>query len=93
MPKEGYLFNPEFTLAELSIELMCPESSEDDSKVMLMVPAILGINKDVVDEDYNLHPLLDYLPSSTPALEQTFAMAEPEDTGPPRGCRRHTILA
>jgi hypothetical protein len=53
MPKEGYLFRPEFTLAELSIELMCPESSEDDSKVTLMVLAILGIDKDVVDENYD----------------------------------------
>jgi hypothetical protein len=32
---------------------MCPESFEDDPKVTLMVLAILGIDKDVVDEDYN----------------------------------------
>jgi hypothetical protein len=32
---------------------MCPESSEDDSKVTLMALAILGIDKDVVDEDYD----------------------------------------
>jgi hypothetical protein len=32
---------------------MCPESSEDDSKVTLMVLAILGIDEDVVDEDYD----------------------------------------
>ena len=45
---------------------------------------------DVVDADHNLHPLLDYLPSYAPALEQT---AELEDTYPPRGCRRrHAIL-
>jgi hypothetical protein len=41
------------TLAELSIKLMCPESSEDDSKVTLMVLAILGIDEDVFDEDYD----------------------------------------
>jgi hypothetical protein len=32
---------------------MCPESSEDDSKVTLMVLAILGIDEDVVDEDHD----------------------------------------
>ena len=51
MPQESYLLQPELTLAELSIELMCPESSEEDSKVTLMVLAIPGIDKDVVDED------------------------------------------
>jgi hypothetical protein len=33
--------------------LMCPESFEDDSKVTLMVLAILGIDEDVVDEDHD----------------------------------------
>jgi hypothetical protein len=53
MPKEGYLFLREFTFAELSIELMCPESSEDDPEVTLMIFAILGVDKDVVNEDYD----------------------------------------
>ena len=28
---------------------------------------------DAADADHNLHPLLDYLPSSTPTLEQTLS--------------------
>jgi hypothetical protein len=32
---------------------MCPESSEDDSKVTLMVLAILGIDEDVVDKNHD----------------------------------------
>jgi hypothetical protein len=32
---------------------MCPESSEDDPKVTLMIFAILGVDKDIVNEDYD----------------------------------------
>ena len=51
--KEKLTTAPVLTLVELSIELMCPESSEDDSKVTLMVLAILGIDEDVVDKDHD----------------------------------------
>ena len=53
MPKEGYLFQPEFTFTEFGIQLVCSEFSKDDPKVMLVVFAVLGVNKDVVDEDYD----------------------------------------
>ena len=53
MPKEGYLFQPEFTFTEFGIKLVCSEFSKDDPKVTLMVFAVLGVNKDVVDEDYD----------------------------------------
>jgi hypothetical protein len=33
--------------------LVCPESSEDGPEVMLMVFAVLGVDKDVVNEDYD----------------------------------------
>jgi hypothetical protein len=32
---------------------MCFESSEDNPKVMLMIFATLGVDKDVVNEDYD----------------------------------------
>jgi hypothetical protein len=32
---------------------MCPESSEDDPEVTLMVFAVLGVDKDVINEDYD----------------------------------------
>jgi hypothetical protein len=32
---------------------MCPESSEDDPEVTLMIFAILEVDKDVVNEDYD----------------------------------------
>jgi hypothetical protein len=53
MPKEGYLFQPEFTFTEFGVKLVCPEFSKDDLKVTLMVFAVLGVNKDVVNEDYD----------------------------------------
>jgi hypothetical protein len=53
MPKEGYLFQPEFTFTEFSIKLVCLEFSEDGSKVTLMVFAVLGVDKDVVNEDHD----------------------------------------
>jgi hypothetical protein len=53
MPKESYLFQPEFTFTEFGIKLVCPEFSEDDPKVMLMVFAVLGVDEDVVNEDYD----------------------------------------
>jgi hypothetical protein len=53
MPKEGYLFQLEFTFTEFSIKLVCPEFSEDDPEVTLMVFAVLGVDKDVVNEDYD----------------------------------------
>jgi hypothetical protein len=53
MLKEGYLFQPEFAFAEFSIKLVCPEFSEDGLKVTLMVFAVLGVDKDVVNEDHD----------------------------------------
>jgi hypothetical protein len=53
MPKEGYLFQLEFTFTEFGIKLVCPEFFEDDPKVTLMVFAVLGVDKDVVNEDYD----------------------------------------
>jgi hypothetical protein len=53
MPKEGYLFQPEFAFTEFSIKLVCPEFSEDGSEVTLMVFAVLGVDKDVANEDYD----------------------------------------
>jgi hypothetical protein len=53
MPEEGYLFQPEFTFTEFGIKLVCPEFSEDDPKVTLMVFAVLGVDKDVVNEDHD----------------------------------------
>jgi hypothetical protein len=53
MPKEGYLFQLEFTFTEFRIKLVCSEFSKDDPKVTLMVFAVLGVGKDVVDEDYD----------------------------------------
>jgi hypothetical protein len=32
---------------------MCSESSEDNPEVMLMIFATLGVDKDVVNEDYD----------------------------------------
>jgi hypothetical protein len=53
MPKEGYLFQLEFTFTEFGIKLVSSEFSEDDPKVTLMVFVVPGVDKDVVNEDYN----------------------------------------
>jgi hypothetical protein len=53
MPKEKYFLQPEFTLAELSIQLVCPWFPQYHSKMLLMFLHTLGVNKYVVNENYD----------------------------------------
>jgi hypothetical protein len=53
MPMERYFLQPEFTLAELSLQLVCPKFFQYHLKVLLMFLHTLGVNKYVVNENYD----------------------------------------
>jgi hypothetical protein len=48
-----YAFQPEFTRGKLSIELMVSKMLENNVQVLSMIFLILGINKDVINKNYN----------------------------------------
>jgi hypothetical protein len=45
MPKERNFLQPELTLAELSLQLVCPQFPQYYSKMLLMFLHTLGVNK------------------------------------------------
>jgi hypothetical protein len=51
--KKRYFLQPECTLAELDIELMIVEPLQDNTKMLLMLFFILGVDQDVIDEDHD----------------------------------------
>jgi hypothetical protein len=51
--KKRYFLQPKYTFAELDIELMVTESLQDNTKVLLMLFFILGVDQDVVNEDHD----------------------------------------
>jgi hypothetical protein len=53
MPKERYFLQLELTLAELSVQLVCPQFPQHYSKMLLIFLHTLGVNKYVVNEDYD----------------------------------------
>jgi hypothetical protein len=50
--KKWYILQPECTLGELGIELMVVKSLQDNTKVLLMLSFIPGVNQDVINEDH-----------------------------------------
>jgi hypothetical protein len=51
--KKWYFLQPERTLAEPGIKLMVTKSLQDNTKVLFMLFFILGVDQDVVNEDYD----------------------------------------
>jgi hypothetical protein len=51
--KKGYFLQPECTFAELGIELMVMKSLQNNTKMLLMLFLILGVDQDVVNEDHD----------------------------------------
>jgi hypothetical protein len=52
MAKKWYFLQPERTLAELGIKWMVVKSLQDNTKVLLMLFFIHGLDQDVVNEDH-----------------------------------------
>jgi hypothetical protein len=50
--KKRYFLQPKCTFAELGIELMVVKSLQDNTKMLLMLFFILGVDQDVINEDH-----------------------------------------
>jgi hypothetical protein len=53
MAQEFHTVQPEFTLGQLSIELMVSKTLENNAHVFSMIFLILGINKDVINRNHD----------------------------------------
>jgi hypothetical protein len=53
MAKKRCFLQPEGTHVELGIELMVVKSLQDNTKVLLMLFLILGVDQDVANEDHD----------------------------------------
>jgi hypothetical protein len=51
--KKWYLLQPEHTLAKLGLKMMAVKSLKDNTKVLLMLFFILGVDQDVINEDHD----------------------------------------
>ncbi|XP_040258826.1 lichenase-2-like [Aegilops tauschii subsp. strangulata] len=78
----GGAINVTMAISQATIAIhVSPSASEftNESKPFMIPVLQFLLLHDVVDVDHNLHPLLEYLPSSAPTLEQT-----PSQRGSPR---------
>jgi hypothetical protein len=55
MSKKWNLLKPEYTLTELGIKLMVTKSLQNNSKMLLMLFFIFGVDPDVVNEYHDKH--------------------------------------
>jgi hypothetical protein len=53
MTKKRYFLQPKCTFAKLGIELMVVKSFQDNTKILLMLFLILGVDQDVINEDHD----------------------------------------
>jgi hypothetical protein len=53
MTKKGYFLQSECTFVELGIELMVTKSLQNNTKKLLMIFFILGVDQDVINEDHD----------------------------------------
>jgi hypothetical protein len=53
MAKKRHFLQPECTLAELGIELMVVKSLQDNTKMLLILFFIVGVDQDVTNEDHD----------------------------------------
>jgi hypothetical protein len=51
--KKRHFLQSECTLAELGIEWMVVKSLQDNTKMLLMLFLILGVDQDVINEDHD----------------------------------------
>jgi hypothetical protein len=52
VPQEFHTLQPEFTLGELSIKLMIPQTLEDNAEMFGMSFLVFRIDEDIIDEDH-----------------------------------------
>jgi hypothetical protein len=52
MAKKWYFLQPKLTLAKLDIKLLVIKALQDNTKVLLMLIFILGVDQDVINEDH-----------------------------------------
>jgi hypothetical protein len=53
MAKKWYFLQSERTLAELGIKLLVAKSLQNNTKVLIMIFFILGVDQDVINEDHD----------------------------------------
>jgi dynactin complex subunit len=51
--KKRYFLQPECTFAELGIEFMVAKLLQDNTKMLLMLLFILGVDQDVINKDHD----------------------------------------